>query len=596
MQVLTREQIYERIKRLPPEEQAAVASAVLERYGEALQTEKFKPYQFDPEKYIQDFLGWQPWSGTNDKPGQIQIMDAYTLALRQQFERRDFEHGRIAEADLVYWKPNQTIKNYIRVEAGHTTGKTKTESGLVNHFLDCFAPSTVLMYGPSQDSLKDNLWQELQVDRGSNEDLPGRMLDSMEIRIGPNHFAKCRVTSNAHGKGTTRIQGKHGEYLMFVLDEAEGIPDFVFEAIDSMTSGGISVVLMVANPQTRTSKFHKMKEVANVRSFRMSCLHHPNVRQGKEVVPGAVRRHYVEMMVDKHCAIVEKHNEDDHTFELEFPVTAKKRECPAGTVFLPNAEFLFRVLGKAPKNISDKTAIPVGRFESACERVPQPDEDDKTWARLGVDVSRFGKDYGTLYVRYAGAVKRAAQFLKQDSNEYFRVVKETCEQLAQNGVKSLHIRVDGGGGFGGGLIDKLNIEIELRELFEDFEVFEVHFQSAPSDQKSYDDLITEMMFEAAETIKGIAILDAPETLEADLCEREYKTVNRKGKDKKKIESKDIFRDRLKRSPDDGDGFCLAVAPDKCFSKAAVSVGEAGRVVAAPTSNPLDALFRKVKQS
>jgi hypothetical protein len=74
----------------------------------------------------------------------------------------------------------------------------------------------------------------LVVDR-RGKDLRGKILDSMEIRVGDNHYAKCRVTSDSHGKGSEKLQGKHGEFLMFILDEAEGIPDFVFEAIDSMT-------------------------------------------------------------------------------------------------------------------------------------------------------------------------------------------------------------------------------------------------------------------------------------------------------------------------------------------------------------------------
>ncbi len=38
-------------------------------------------------------------------------------------------------------------------------------------------------------------------------------------------------------------------------------------------------------------------------------------------------------------------------------------------------------------------------------------------------------------------------------------------------------------------------------------------------------------------------------------------MNRSGVAVKKLEDKDAFRKRVKRSPDDGDGFVLAVAPD-----------------------------------
>jgi hypothetical protein len=144
--VLSREEAIELIlSTVPPDSQAEALEAALKIYGEAPKPEeeskiesRFEPYRFDPVNYIIDFLKWEPWNGTDENPGQIQIINAYTLALRQQFERRDWEKGEVKEEDLKYWKPGQVIKNYIRVEAGHTTGKTKTESGLVNHFLDCF--------------------------------------------------------------------------------------------------------------------------------------------------------------------------------------------------------------------------------------------------------------------------------------------------------------------------------------------------------------------------------------------------------------------------------------------------------------------------
>jgi hypothetical protein len=114
----------------------------------------------------------------------------------------------------------------------------------------------------------------------------------------------------------SRAQGQHGKYLMFVLDEAEGIDDYVWNAVDSMTSGGISIVLMLANPRTRSSQFHKAAGQANVKSFRISCLQHPNVVSGQEIVPGAVKRAYVDGMIDKHCEAVGADEPDNHTFTV----------------------------------------------------------------------------------------------------------------------------------------------------------------------------------------------------------------------------------------------------------------------------------------
>ena len=55
---------------------------------------------------------------------------------------------------------------------------------------------------------------------------------------------------------------------------------------------------MLANPRTRTSCFHRVKDGASVANFRISCLHHPNVLSDREIVPGAAMRRYVEQMLD----------------------------------------------------------------------------------------------------------------------------------------------------------------------------------------------------------------------------------------------------------------------------------------------------------
>lgn len=490
-------------------------------------------YQTDPAAYIRDKLGWTPWQGSAEHPGQVEVLDAYAAALRAQLER-----------------PDAPCQNRIRIEAGHTVGKTKLAAGIVNHFFDSFTPSIVYTFAPTYEQIHDLLWKEIKSDR-RGKDLPGRILD-LALVLSDNHFAKGRATSNTGGQGTERAQGQHGKYLMFVLDEAEGIDDYVWDAVDSMTSGGLSIVLMLANPRTRLSRFHREAAGAQVRSFRISCLHHPNVLSGQEVVPGAVRRAWVDDKIDKHCEAVEAHDADAYTFEIPWR---------PGVIYRPDAEFLFRVAGIAPANMADNTFVPPGRYEAATLRQIAPAGEV---ARMGIDVARYGKDRGALYLRHGGRVRAVAHFARQDTKVYARRAKREAEALAAQGVTSLHIRVDGGGGFGGGVIDELNSDEDLRRMFADFRVLEVHFNGTPSDPKAYADCATEMYAHTADALEAVALVDAPPALEADLCEREYVWVKLHGVDVKKLEPKEQFKKRKGRSPDDGDGCALATAPDYVF--------------------------------
>ena len=450
---------------------------------------------------------------------------------------------------------------------------------LVNWFFDCFPPSrrergsTVYTTAPTASQVEDLLWADVKSMRP--KELPGRVLPGTPRMVkGENWWAVGRTTSDSGGKGSARFQGKHPEFGLFILDEAEGVADFVFKAVWAMMTGcRVVIVLMLGNPQTRTSRFHKVGQEPGVANYRLSVLDHPNVLDGRETVPGATRREWVVKCVQKWCEVVDQGSEDDHTFTLPFDVPAPAQGTgssgPAGTIFRPNAEFLFRVMGIAPANISDDTFVPVGRFEAACKRERQ--EDHPAIARMGMDCAGYGTDLGTLYIRHNGAVWRAAQFAQQDPTDYWFVTRRAALALADEGVKSLHIRIDAGGGFGLGPADLLKREALLQEAFEDYQVLLSDFGGSPYDRDSYADLGTEMYAEAAESIKGLTILRPPEALEGDLCERRYTFVNISGHAVKKLEPKEQFRKRMQqqglaRSPDDGDGFVLACGPDYLFDE------------------------------
>ena len=540
----------------------------------ALEIEKRRRrYRFDPARYIKNVLGWEPWAGGEDTPGQMEVITAYVLALRKQLERRGYEGGEIKREDLAYYVPGETIKNRIRVEAGHTVGKTKLAAGLVSHFFDCFIPSIVYAFAPGYDQINDLLFKEIRADR-QGKPLPGIVLKTPEISYKGNHFVKGRATNNNQGRGTERIQGQHGEYLMFVLDEAEGIDKFVWDAVESMTSGGISMVLMLANPRTRISAFYRSRLRKDVVNFRISCLHHPNVLAGREVIAGGVTQQYVENMIDdgttKNALVVAEHNPKHYTFELPWR---------PGTIYQPNAEFMFRVLGVAPESLADNVFISTAVYEAAKNRAHTPQ--DPHIARIGVDVARYGNDSGTIYVRHNGLVWREAVISKQDGYEYYVQCKELGEKAVRNGVTDIQYRIDGGGGYGSTCIDNLNRDVDLQDLFERFEVIEVHNngRSSNTDVESgeynvqYADCITELYALAGMMLEGVTLVEPPNYLEQDLTERKYGHVLKKGRDVKQLQRKDAFKEAFKRSPDDGDGCVYCLAPDFVFGVEVVALGD-----------------------
>lgn len=534
-----------------------------------------KKYLFRPHEYIEEKLGWKPWRGYGpERPGQAEVLDAYLLALQQQHEKQAYQNGFVRADQLHYWQPGTQIKNYIAVDAGHNVGKTKLASGIVNHFFDCAIPSIGYTFAPTWEQIHDLLWKEIKVDR-DGKNLPGQVLD-LELRgFTNNHFTKGRATNNSQGSGTERTHGQHNWYLIFVLDEAEGIPSFVWDAVDSMTSGGISIVLVLRNPRTRTSMAHKMRSWSNVAAFRISCLWHPNVVENRDVIPNSVTRDYVDKML-KHCIVVPEHEPDELTFELEWR---------PGEIWKPGREYLWRVEGRTPATTSDDTFCPTGRFEAAVNRSVLNSSMASDYVQIGVDVARYGNDSGTIYELRGDELRNIRRFETEDTSPYVFFLKEHLRQLHTGGVRRVSIRVDGTGGYGSGVIDPLRVDDDLRNMFAEFHLHEVLFNESATNSSEFANAITELYYWAGQAMHYVNVVDPPEYLQDDLCERTFVWRVLKGQDVKRLTPKEEFRTVNKRSPDDGDGAALALAPERAVTGGtiqwpnlqALRVGEGGLV-------------------
>jgi len=550
---------------------------------------RFYKYRWDFFGYCKDILDSTPWSMQQD------IANAYILALRQQHERIDYENGELALDDLEYWQPGQVIQSWISIDAGHASGKTWLLAKFVSHFFDCFTPSIVYCFAPTSEQINDLLFKEIRVDR-ANRDLPGFVFPrDTRIKYKADHFVAGRATNNTNSTGTERTHGQHGKYLLFICDESEGIQDFTWDAIRSMASGGIVIVIFARNPRTTTCRAHSLRSAPRTRAFRISCLDVPNVIENREVIPNLARRNYILDMLDDYTEIVDRHNPDAYTFELPWD---------SGTIYKPQQEFLWRVLGIASENKAINTFCPYGRFDSAVERGQKDvfeftDEHDK--ATFGVDAARYGGDFGTVYIHRGDWLWRSASFQTSDNMTFYTHIKTEMEKLVADGVVHIEVRIDAGGGWGAGVIDLLNYDLELkyrnmkdpwqikslmeytttreqrehikeavamREAQEDnkwdnlieFRVVEVNFDGVPTKGRDYLNLATEMYYHLGAAMQRIKVKNAPKSLRSDVCARPYGWGMKKGYSVKTLISKESFKKEHKRSPDDGDGAALAVVP------------------------------------
>lgn len=507
-------------------------------------------YQRNLLGYAEKECGFKPWAGVEDDEGQLEFFRAVQESVCNQLD------GRPA----VY---------EFSIKSCHGVGKTKGCSILVNWFFDSFPNSVTITSAPSDDQVRTLLWKDIRASRPLWGRRHLKPADPFMSR-GDAWFAMGRVTNDAGGTGTARFHGQHAKFMLFVFDEADGVPEFAYGAVDGMMTnlgpGMVLIFIRIGNPATRSSEFHKRHTAPGVHSINFDALRFPNVFfDDTTIVPGGTTRDWVTKMVGKHCEVVPEADEDAQTFTLTWDTVDKHGvAAPAGTNLKPNGQFLFRVRGKTPKNETLEGFISEGRYEAACERnvAPLLTQADIKLATIGVDMARYGADGGTVYLNHRLTLSREAVVQGQDTAGYVVRIEEVIQRAIQRGATRIQLRVDNTGGWGIGVIDHFK---DLTYTGVQFEVVEVSFGAAATDFTSYYNLATEMYAEADAVLARTRIATPSDELRDDLTDR--RMYYRHGRDKRyvqKAEEKDDFKKRHKRSPDDGDGAVLALAPERLF--------------------------------
>ncbi len=569
---MTRRQVMQAIARKRLQDMGKLQPQQPERDEQTRWTER---YSRDLIGFCERVLGMTPWKGMNGHPGQYEVLEAIQDSVRRQLDGED------------------NVPFIFVVEAGHGVGKTYgLEAPVIAWFYRCFAPSVVQSTANTNDQVRDTLWKDVRTHvtnaklRRRNV-MPGLMPKDMRAQQAANHFAMGFVTSDSGGTGTERVQGQHNEYHLWVFEEAEGIAEFMYDAVKRQFTGNrVRLWLLIANPKTSSSTFQEMKLHPLAQTFRLSLLNFPNVVLGKNVVPlGTDRTTFNNWIEDQRtfgCEVVPEHDETRHTFSVPWDVPkAGGGFHPAGTIFAPKRGFLYGALGIPPAGGGGDTFISAGRFDACLTRTVTPtpllEGDREIWTgQIGVDCGRFGDDAGTIYslarrvLRFEEAIQ-GAQDLDEISrtDRYVQAVAKAARKLAAQGITRLSVRVDAG--YGGGIVDGLRKLTDLARLFPDgFTVHEVAFGSTQGvDTDQYADIVTEMYALADEVLSVVRIEHPPLLLKRDLVERKYGYVTKGDRDVRKLEKKSDFKKRTKgQSPDDGDGAVLALAPERLFTRPA----------------------------
>lgn len=162
--------------------------------------------------------------------------------------------------------------NHVSVRSGRGIGKTSLVAAIVIWYLYTKSYSKILCVAPTRHQLRDNLWAEIaKWIRHSN------IADDFEWTAerlcikgkGAEWFAKAQTASEPEN-----ILGSHSSDMLVVIDEASGVPEEIFDAIDGTLSTIGSQLLMTGNPTKASGRFydshHKLRQLYD--TFHVSCL------------------------------------------------------------------------------------------------------------------------------------------------------------------------------------------------------------------------------------------------------------------------------------------------------------------------------------
>lgn len=191
--------------------------------------------------------------------------------------------------------------------------------------------------------------------------------------------------------------GFHAVNTMFVVTEASGISETVYNAIEGNLQGN-SRLLLVFNPNVNVGYAASAMRSPRFCKFRLDSLHAENVVRKQVVIPGQVDYDWVKDKVEAWCAPASETEIDEGRGDFEWE----------GRWYRPNDLFRVKVRGMFPE-VAEDVLIPYEWVELANENWKKLQEKGfkpKKHCKLGVDVAGMGRDSSVLCSRYGNYVSQ----------------------------------------------------------------------------------------------------------------------------------------------------------------------------------------------
>lgn len=422
-----------------------------------------------------------------------------------------------AEPDAWQVEVLDAVVKYQRIclKASKGPGKSTVLSWVAWWFLLTHAHPKVVATSISGDNLKDGLWAEMAKWQQRSELLKEQFTWHAERIVANDHVETWFMSARTWVRGADATQqantlaGIHADNVLFVIDEAGGVPDAVVAAAEaglanaSEGAGRVAKLLIAGNPTHLSGPLYR------------ACTTERALWWVKEI----------------------SGDPDDPKRAPRISITWAREQIEK--YGRDNPWVLINVFGQFPPS-SANVLFDVEAVSAAMKRVIAEREYCDEPKILGVDVARFGDDRTVITLRQGRVIFRPVTLRNADTMQVVGAVSRIIDNEKPDAVF-----VDQTG-IGAGVVDRLH---QLG-----YAVIGVDNAAKPSDSR-YADLRIEMWDKMAAWVKDGCLPDSPEYV-AELPAPIYFFDQR---NKQRLESKKDMKKRGLVSPDVADSAALTFA-------------------------------------
>lgn len=409
----------------------------------------------------------------------------------------------------------------VLVHSANGVGKTYDLAGIVIEWLERNPGGRVICTGPTFDQVRAGLWSEVRKAYMACEarglPLGGRMGASSWVIMDGWDAAVASVTN------ISAIQGRRGAKVLIVVDEAQGVDNGeLWDALESLMTADDSRMVVSGNPLKPSGRFFEYASNPDWYAIVIDGLSHPNVIEGREIIPGAITKTWV----DERRRLW---GEDDPRWQA-------------------------RVRGQFPTEGVNQV-VSLGMLEAAKDGVKNVEPEER---RAGLDVAREGNDscYLTVFDEY----RRLIHVESWRHKSLMETAGRAKNALAQWKVPAKRMGVDAIG-MGAGVVDRLREQGIRVNPVKVSEGQKNRWKGLVGREAAFKNHRAELHWVVRRLLQEKA-LSIPKRFRQVWADLTVATYTFDGQGRIQIERKDEIKKRIGRSPDAGDAVMLAFSANR----------------------------------